>query len=225
MIIVPRANSKEVFLFTLHTSFLLLRTYLSLLVARLDGRLVRDLVSADGPGFLRGLGLWFALALPSMYTNSMIRFLSSKLAISFRTRLTRYTHDLYLNDSRNYYKALNLDNRLEGVDQYLTTDLARFCESLSSLYSNLSKPILDSILFNIQLGRSIGKKGSAGLFLSYLATAWVLRKVTPPFGKLAAAEARLEGDFRNAHSRLIVNSEEIAFYDGERLEKDILTRT
>jgi ATP-binding cassette subfamily D (ALD) long-chain fatty acid import protein len=43
-IIIPRATSKEVFLVVAHTSFLLLRTYLSLLVAQLDGKLVGDLV-------------------------------------------------------------------------------------------------------------------------------------------------------------------------------------
>lgn len=43
-IIIPRSHSKEVFLVAAHTFFLLLRTYLSLLVAQLDGRLVGDLV-------------------------------------------------------------------------------------------------------------------------------------------------------------------------------------
>lgn len=46
--------------------------------------------------------------------------------------------------------------------------------------------------------------------INYIATAWILRKVTPAFGKLAAIEAKLEGDFRAAHSRLIINAEEIA---------------
>lgn len=76
--------------------------------------------------------------------------------------------------------------------------------------SNISKPTLDLILFNIQLGRSIGARGSMGLAVSYVMTAWVLRKVTPAFGKLAAIEAKLEGDFRNAHARLIINAEEVA---------------
>ncbi|KAM0752189.1 hypothetical protein T439DRAFT_355062 [Meredithblackwellia eburnea MCA 4105] len=223
-IIIPRATSKEVFLVAAHTGFLLLRTYLSLLVAQLDGKLVGDLVSANGKGFARGLMYWFALAVPSVYTNSMIRYLQQKLSISFRTRLTRYVHDLYLNPENNFYKLINLDSRIEGADQFITTDIARFCDTLSALYSNVSKPTLDLVLFNIQLGRSIGGYGSLGLAVSYVATAWVLRKVTPAFGKLAAIEAKLEGDFRAAHSRLIINSEEVAFYNGAHIEKDILNR-
>ncbi|GAA6014670.1 hypothetical protein JCM11491_000188 [Sporobolomyces phaffii] len=225
-IIVPRWSSKEVWLIGAHTTFLLLRTYLSLLVAQLDGKLVGDLVSANGRGFLRGLLYWFLLAIPSVYTNSMLRFLQSKLALSFRTRLTRYVNDLYLDKNATFYKVVNLDARIgaTGADQFVTTDVARFCEVLSALYSNISKPTLDLILFNIQLGRSIGGKGSLGLLASYVATAWILRKVTPAFGKLAAIEAKLEGDFRGAHARLIINAEEVAFYDGNRMEKDILTR-
>lgn len=34
-----------------------------------------------------------------------IRYLQSKLAIGFRTRLTRYVHDLYLSDKVNFYKV------------------------------------------------------------------------------------------------------------------------
>lgn len=48
-IIVPRATEKEVGLIAAHTTFLLLRTYLSLLVAQLDGKLVGDLVSFCSP--------------------------------------------------------------------------------------------------------------------------------------------------------------------------------
>ena len=73
-ILIPSSSSKEVFIFFIHTCFLVLRTYLSVLVARLDGAIVRDLVSANGKGFLRGLGLWFVLAVPSTYTNSMVSF-------------------------------------------------------------------------------------------------------------------------------------------------------
>jgi len=69
----PHFTSKEVGMLCLHSFFLVLRTILSLYVARLDGRIVRNIVSADGTGFLKGLGWWFALAVPSTYTNSMVR--------------------------------------------------------------------------------------------------------------------------------------------------------
>ncbi|SNX85798.1 probable peroxisomal half ABC transporter [Melanopsichium pennsylvanicum] len=223
-ILIPHRNSKEVFVFILHTSFLVLRTYLSTLVARLDGMIVRDLVSANGRGFLRGLGLWFLLGIPSTYTNSMIRYLQSKLAIGFRSRLTRYVHDLYLNDKSNFYRIINLDGRLDAADQYITTDIARFCETLAALYSNVSKPVLDLIIFNYALSRSLGPMGILGLTCNYLLTGWILRQVTPAFGKLAAIEAKLEGDFRAAHSRLITNAEEIAFYNGASIEAGILNR-
>lgn len=109
--------------------------------------------------------------------------------------------------------------------RYITTDLSRFCDTLSSLYSNLGKPLLDTVIFNYQLTQSIGLVGMLGLFTNYIITARLLRAVTPSFGKLAAIEAKLEGDFRAAHTRLITNAEEIAFYNGADLELGILQRT
>lgn len=95
-------------------------------------------------------------------------------------------------ENDTFYKAINLDNRIDGADQLITTDINRFCTALASLYSNLGKPILDVIIFNYQLSRSIGLTGMYGLFLNYLVTATILRAATPPFGKLAAEEAKLE---------------------------------
>ncbi|ORX90565.1 hypothetical protein K493DRAFT_265613 [Basidiobolus meristosporus CBS 931.73] len=224
MIIIPSMRSKEVFILMLHTAFLILRTWLSVVVAKLDGKIVKDLVHGNGRQFLKGIGYWFAIAVPATYTNSMIRYLQSKLAIAFRTRLTRYVHDLYLSPKKTYYKLLNLDGRVDGPDQYITTDIARFCDSLSSLYSNIGKPLLDLFIFNYQLASSLGASGMIGLFFNYILSASILRAISPAFGKMAAEEAKLEGDFRSAHTRLITNAEEIAFYHGANLEKSILNR-
>lgn len=72
-IVIPSIHSRETLLLVTHSCFLVLRTVLSVAVAKLDGRIVRDLVTANGRGFLKGLALWFALAVPSIYTNSMVR--------------------------------------------------------------------------------------------------------------------------------------------------------
>ena len=55
-------------------------------------------------------------------------------------------------------------------------------------------------------------------------SALVMRALTPPFGKYVADEARLEGEFRFEHSRLIDHSEEVALYAGHAAEKDTLDK-
>lgn len=72
-IVIPSIHSREALLLIAHSAFLVLRTVLSVAVAKLDGRIVRDLVCANGRGFLKGLALWFVLAVPSIYTNAMVR--------------------------------------------------------------------------------------------------------------------------------------------------------
>lgn len=52
----------------------------------------------------------------------------------------------------------------------------------------------------------------------------VMRALTPPFGKYVADEARLEGEFRFQHSRLIDYGEEVALYAGHEAEKDTLDK-
>lgn len=52
----------------------------------------------------------------------------------------------------------------------------------------------------------------------------VMRALTPPFGKYVADEARLEGEFRFQHSRLIDYGEEVALYAGYEAEKDTLDK-
>lgn len=54
-IMIPRWTSKEAGLLVSHGAFLMLRTYLSLVVARLDGEIVRDLVAGNGKLFLWGI--------------------------------------------------------------------------------------------------------------------------------------------------------------------------
>ncbi|KAF4548447.1 ABC transporter-like protein 18 [Elsinoe fawcettii] len=225
VIMIPRWGSKETGLLFSHGVFLLLRTYLSLVVARLDGELVRDLVGGHGRKFMWGIAKWCTIGSLASYTNSMIKFLQSKISIAFRTRLTRYIHDLYLNDNLNFYKLSNLDGGIgQGADQFITQDLTLFCDSAASLYSSLGKPAVDLVVFTWQLYHSLGPLALTGLWSNYFLTATLLRRLSPPFGKLKAVEGKREGDFRALHARLIANAEEVAFYGGDQMEKVFLDK-
>ncbi|RAH45751.1 putative peroxisomal ABC transporter (PXA1) [Aspergillus brunneoviolaceus CBS 621.78] len=201
-----------------HGLFLLLRTYLSLLIARLDGEI--------GRAFAWGIVKWCGIGTLASYTNAMIKFLQSKVSIAFRTRLTRYIHDLYLTNDNNYYKLMNLDGSIgQGADQFITQDLTQFCTAAASLYSSMGKPLVDLFVFNYQLYRSLGPLALTGILTGYFSTAAVLRRLSPPFGKLKAVEGKKEGDFRSLHSRLLANAEEISFYGGADIERVFLARS
>lgn len=72
-ICIPGIKSKELRLLVSHSVFLVLRTYISLYVAELDGRLVSNLVRGKGREFLIGLVWWMIVAIPATFTNSMVR--------------------------------------------------------------------------------------------------------------------------------------------------------
>jgi ATP-binding cassette, subfamily D (ALD), peroxisomal long-chain fatty acid import protein len=224
-IMIPRFKCKETALLFSHGVFLLLRTYLSLIVARLDGAIVRDLVNGQGKAFLLGILRWLSVGALASYTNAMIKYLQSKISIAFRTRLTRYIHDLYLNGNLNYFKLHNLDGGIEGADQFITQDLTLFCQAAAGLYSSLGKPLVDIFVFNYQLYRSLGPLALSALLANYFATATLLRRMSPPFGKLKAVEGKKEGEFRGLHARLIANAEEVAFYGGSDVEKVYLNKS
>jgi ATP-binding cassette, subfamily D (ALD), peroxisomal long-chain fatty acid import protein len=222
-IVIPGIRSKEFRLLISHSIFLVLRTLLSLYVAELDGKVVSALVKGNGKDFLLGLVWWMLVAVPATFTNSMLQYHQCKLALQYRTRLTSHVHQKYLSNM-TFYTLSALDDRIKNADQLITVDISRFSNSLAELYSNLAKPILDMVIYNYSLSKSVGGEGLFMMSLLVQISANVMRALTPPFGKYVADEARLEGEFRFQHTRLIDYSEEIALYQGQEAEKDTLDK-
>lgn len=222
-IVIPSWRSKELRLLISHSVFLVLRTLISLYVAELDGRLVSNLVRGKGKDFITGLVWWMMVAIPATFTNSMLSYHQCKLSLQYRTRLTNYIQSKYLSHM-TFYTLSALDDRIKNADQLITVDVAKFSNSLAELYSNIAKPVLDMIIYNYSLSRSVGGEGLFFMSLIVQLSASVMRALTPPFGRYVADEARLEGEFRFQHSRLIDYSEEVALYHGHEAEKDTLDK-
>ncbi|CAK7201955.1 ATP-binding cassette long-chain fatty acid transporter pxa2 [Sporothrix eucalyptigena] len=222
-IVVPGWRTKEARLLVSHSVFLVVRTLLSLQIAAMDGALVKSLVRGQGRQFLKRIVWWMLIAVPATFTNSMLAYHQAELALRYRTRLTHYIHERYLSNM-TFYGLSALDDRIKNPDQLIAVDVAKFSNSLAELYSNLAKPILDMTIYTYSLSKSVGGEGVVFMSLLVQLSALVMRALTPPFGKYVADEARLEGEFRFEHSRLIDHSEEVALYAGHGAEKDTLDK-
>ena len=158
--------------------------------------------------------------------NALLKFSLSELKLRFRERLTNHLYEQYLeyvlskifflsiytSSGFTFYKMSNLDNRIANADQLLTQDVDRFCEGIVELYSNVSKPLVDVALYVWRLGGALGFQAPSRLFFYLLISGVFLTYLRRPIGKLTVTEQQLEGEFRFVNSRLIMNSEEIAFY-------------
>ncbi|KAK4181154.1 pABC2 peroxisomal ABC transporter encoded by the pabc2 protein [Triangularia setosa] len=222
-IVVPGWKSKETRLLISHSFFLVMRTLISLKVAAMDGAIVKALVKGNGREFLMRIVWWMLIAVPATFTNSMLSYHQAELSLRYRTRLTQFIHDKYLSQL-TFYGISALDDRIKNPDQLIAVDVAKFSNSLAELYSNLAKPLLDMTIYTFSLSKSVGGEGVVFMSLLVQLSAHVMRALTPPFGKYVADEARLEGEFRFQHSRLIDHSEEVALYAGHEAEKDTLDK-
>ncbi|CAI9722231.1 ATP-binding cassette sub-family D member 2-like isoform X1 [Octopus vulgaris] len=226
-IVIPGVWTKEFGILSLHTLSLICRTFLTIYVASLDGKIVKTIVQKDAFKFMLQLSKWIGIAIPATFVNSLIRFVESKLALALRTRLVDYSYQKYFHN-QTYYRVSNLDSRLTNADQCLTDDINVFSQSLAHLYSHLTKPLLDIAIMTFTLYKLARNRGASSRIPTLVAvvvvcvTAKVLRAVSPRFGKLAAEEAKCKGELRYMHSRVISNAEEIAFYGGHNIELSAL---
>lgn len=114
--------------------------------------------------------------------NNVLKWSLGELKLRFRTNMSHFLYNQYLKGF-TYYKMSNLDNRIANADQLLTTDIDKFCESVTDLYSNVSKPLLDIMIYVYRLTTTLGGQ-TPSILLAYLLVAGVfLTHLRRPTGK------------------------------------------
>uniref|UniRef100_A0A8C9TRE2 ATP-binding cassette sub-family D member 3 n=1 Tax=Scleropages formosus TaxID=113540 RepID=A0A8C9TRE2_SCLFO len=212
-IMVPRMFCKESGYLVLIAVMLVARTYC-------DVWMIQNGTMIESQNLIFHVYQFFQIAL----VNNFLKLGLNELKLRFRVRLTRHLYDAYLK-GYTYYKMGNLDNRIANADQLLTQDVEKFCNSVVDLYSNLSKPLLDIALYIFKLTSAIGAQGPACMMAYLLISGLFLTRLRRPIGKMTVMEQRYEGEYRYVNSRLITNSEEIAFYNGNIREKHTIYST
>uniref|UniRef100_A0A672SGT3 ATP-binding cassette sub-family D member 3-like n=1 Tax=Sinocyclocheilus grahami TaxID=75366 RepID=A0A672SGT3_SINGR len=223
-IMVPRLFCRETWYLFLIAVMLVTRTYCDVWMIQNGTMIESAIIGRSTKGFKKYL-FNFITAMPVIaLVNSFLKLGLNELKLCFRVRLTKHLYDEYLK-GYTYYKMGNLDNRIANADQLLTQDVEKFCNSVVDLYSNLSKPLLDIGLYIFKLTTAIGAQGPATMMTYLLISGLFLTRLRGPIGKMTVTEQKYEGEYRYVNSRLITNSEEIAFYNGNVREKQTIHST
>lgn len=217
-IIIPGVFSPEAGFMVLVAAALVARSSCDIWMIQNSTSIESAIIGRNFPLF-KSYVMQFIAAMPMIsMVNNVLKLGLDELKLRFRTRLTRHLYDQYLKDF-TYYKMNNLDNRISNPDQLLTTDVERFCSSITELYSNISKPILDIVIYVHRLAVTIGGQGPSIMVLYLFVSGVLLTHLRRPVSRMTVSEQQLEGEFRYVNSRLITNAEEVAFYRGNVREK------
>lgn len=214
-------DKKCVLLFAAQAFLLVIRTFLSLRVATLDGRLVSTLVKAQYSQFVKILlGQWMLLGIPASFINSLISYTTKLCSVSINRRVSVYLLNKYLANHHVFYSVAASATSSEIQDN-LTRDIYAFSNNSSLLLNQLLKPMLDLILCSFKLlmsNSSMMGEGTLALGLIVYISNSVLKMIQPNFTKLTMRKSSLESWFRSLHSNLHLNNEEIALLRGQSTE-------
>lgn len=200
---------------------LIMRTLLDLWNIQISTKVESAIITANLEQLKYTL-LSFAITMPTLaFVNNIIRFFTDKLSLRLRYNLSRSLYSKYMTDLTFYHLTQQSD--FQNVDQLLTADVDKFCSSTVEVYNNLSKPVLDIILLVHRMTTGYTGASTPAIMMGWLAiVGTILTQARRPLSAYIIKETQCEGQLRFVHSRLIQNSEEVAFFKGNNKEKHTL---
>ncbi|XP_076300751.1 ATP binding cassette subfamily D member Pmp70 [Lasioglossum baleicum] len=215
---IPSIISPEMGFVLLVAGSLVARSLCDLWMINIGTLIESSIVNMDKPLFKKRLFKFMTLLPVISIVNNLLKYGIYEMKLRLRTNITRNLLDQYLKGF-TYYKMTNLDSRIANPDQLLSTDVDKFCESCTDLYSNVAKPSLDIFIYVYRLTSNLGGQTPILMLLYLVFAGTLITHLRKPIGSMTVTEQRLEGEYRHMNSRLITNSEEIAFYQGNNREK------
>eukprot|EP00930_Biecheleria_cincta_P097980 TRINITY_DN89663_c0_g1_i1.p1 TRINITY_DN89663_c0_g1~~TRINITY_DN89663_c0_g1_i1.p1 ORF type:complete len:701 (-),score=92.94 TRINITY_DN89663_c0_g1_i1:43-2112(-) len=216
---------REFFTVTKLSLMLLLRTVGSVWVSKHWGSIVNSMVSQDFRRLTKLVSQFAGATVLLSVLNALLKYYISSLKQQVREKITRWCHESYMRPfDMIYYKANKVGKKIENCDHQITSDVERFSEVFAEVFSQSLKPIVDFLVYSVELSRVQGLATPLTLYAWFAFASCVSTLTLPPYGELAAKEQMLEGKFRGRHSDLIANAEQVAFLGGEKPEKEVLDK-
>jgi putative ATP-binding cassette transporter len=178
--------------------------------------------------------LIFAILAAVHVARALVAFLIGQaFDIRWRTWLNdRLTQDWL--HGRAYYRGQFVEPAIDNPDQRIQLDVSLFVEgsrtlAMGAISSIVSLVAFTAILWNLSasltlFGIEIPRAMVFLVYLYVLVATWLAFRIGRPLIRLNYLSEQLTANFRYALMRLRENAENVAFYQGERVERHTLLR-
>lgn len=185
------------------------------------------LQALDQHAFWRFMGLFSILASVFVLRALISYLVNQAFDIHWRTWLNERLLDDWL-QGRSYYRAQFIEPGVDNPDQRIQLDVSSFVDGSRSLALGVISSLVSLVAFTEilwQLSAPLAVFGveipRAMVFLVYLyvlVATWLAFRIGRPLIGLSFLSERLAANYRYALIRLRENAENVAFYQGERVE-------
>jgi putative ATP-binding cassette transporter len=204
---------------------------LNVLLSYSTNGLYTALQELDASAFARFLGIFGVLATIHVVRSLLDYYVTQLLVIRWRVWLNNHMLDDWL-DRKAYHRGQFTKGAVDNPDQRIQEDVASFTTSSADLALGAIGSLISLVSFSLILWQLSGPLEIGGvvipramIFIAYvyvILASVIAFRIGRPLILLSFLNERFSGSFRYALVRVRDNSERVAFYRGENVERATL---
>ncbi|CCW65410.1 unnamed protein product [Phytomonas sp. EM1] len=218
-IAIPSWRSKETGIIFILSIFMILRTVVSVNLAKMMGRLGRTVIECNKRSLFRDILLFFLACIPAALLNTSLDYYREVLELCFRQNLTTHFHRRYI--TRKVFFRLAGLHEINHVDHYLTNDIQSWSAVSARLFTFITRPLCEVVTFSYFLGRQTGYAGPSLVWGYYIGFLYLLLNHAPNQDELIEQRMEKEARFRSSIQEVLSYAEEICLSNGVQYRKKI----
>lgn len=227
----PKTNLKAIILFLIIVLLSLMAVRLNVVLSNWYNVMYGSLQDLNAPLFWQMMVVFGVLATINVVLVLANYYLSQRFTINWRTTLNQRFVERWT-ANRTYYKSQYNYSQLDNPDQRIQQDIQSFVSSSLSFSTGLISAVTSIIAFTILLWKLSGPTALFGVeiphgmvfvaFSYVLITSLFAFKLGRPLIGLNFLNEKLNANYRYSLIRVKEYAESIAFYGGEKTERNML---
>ncbi|WP_443091171.1 ABC transporter ATP-binding protein/permease [Basfia succiniciproducens] len=229
--ISPKRSKKPIGYFVIIVFFNLLSVRLDILFSEWYKAMYNALQESNEKMFWIQMVVFSVLATIHIANVLLTYYLTQRFTIQWRTWLNNEMVNRWT-ENQAYYKAQYVYNKLDNPDQRIQQDVLSFVSNSIEFATGVISSVVSIVAFTVILWGLAGPMTVAGItiphamvylvFIYVLITSIFAFRIGRPLINLNFTNERLNANYRYSLIRLKEYAESIAFFRGEKMEKNVL---